>query len=552
MNSIQKISTFFDGLEILSNMDVMKLAENGQLVKEMKDVMSSKNLWSIVSDIDRERHYEKQEALNSKSKSKSKVDLSSNINPNSKEFLSLYSRYQSAAHNVLRDNIPDKLIKYTSPVSMKGAQAFNSKNRNPMTRREIKNLPETRQFAEAFNSVFSNHALQIGTSQDPTLIQSYIDYSPYIWNYQWYLSIPTLSQTIDRQIDIATRVMPKIECKNKQFSDEITTYLKRTMFNEHKVHKMLLYSDLSPRGSLIVPIEEDGRIRFNVFNDTQFTYATSYQYSKIDFQDNATGVSQLYVLGHMLQNEVTAHFLCPGFEPIFAIGKNRLFQLKDAAEAINIYLYTIKVLCIRAQIMIQTSDMAGQNDTLVDKIKKQTANINSKLSLNTAVNLPTGSELNILNNNFNQGFAEISPIIKQYQGLLSDLMPDYLYGSDTAYSANHFNIHATHQNIHSQVQIQKIKPIYHYAINTLITKDERFKKYENELDQYDLVFPSLYEPTEQERADTAAKKIDNLTKMLDYSELEETFKKEGLLPDDVKLSELATSRDTRPPIDQET
>jgi hypothetical protein len=223
--------------------------------------------------------------------------------------------------------MPARNVKYTSPISMKGAQAFNSKESNPMNKRIIRSLPEATRFAEAFNSVFSNHALQIGTAQDPTLIGSYIDYSPYIWNYQYYLSIPTLSQTIDRPIDIATRVMPKIECKdNKEFALDMEEYFKRTMFNEKKVKKMLLYSDLSPRGSLIVPIEENGQVRFNTFNDTQFTYATSYQYSKIDFHDNATGVSQLFCLGHLLQNEVTGHFLCPGFEPIFAIGKNKLLR----------------------------------------------------------------------------------------------------------------------------------------------------------------------------------------------------------------------------------
>lgn len=537
MNSEQKISNLFDALTVMAELPVMKLAQNGGLVKEIQGIMSSRNLWSIVDDIKYERNFERQAAFNNQQKSK--------MNPNSSEFLKLYSKYQSAAHNSIRESIPRNKINYTDIIDMKGVQAFNAKPVNPMVRKEIRSLPETKKFEEAFNSIFSDKALQIGTLQDPTQISSYIDYSPYIWNYQYYLSIPTLAQTIDLPNNIATRRTPNIIFEDHELSEIMEKHLSRMHFNG-KVKKMLLYSDCSPRGSLIVPIEENGRVRFNVFNDTQFTYATSYQYSKIDFKDNQTGVSQLFVLGHLLQNEVTAHFLCPGFEPIFAIGKNRLFQLKDAAEAVNIYLYTIKVLCIRAQILVQTSDMAGQNDTLLAKLKQQTDNINSKLSLNTAINNPEGTTLDILNNNLSPGFAEVSPIIKEYQGMLSGAMPDYFYGSSTAYSANHFNLHVTHQNIHSQIQIDKIDPIYRFAINSILEKDVRFKKYADQVENYEIKHDSLYEPTEQERQDTDSKKIDNIIKMRDYPELEEIFKKEGLLRDEFTFSKLDHNNDRQP------
>lgn len=541
MNSLEKISRLYDGLEVLANMDVSKLLEQGKLVQDIRDVMSSKNLWAIVNDIQNEYFQEKQLAFNQKQKS--------SFGPNSPEFLQLYSKYQSAAHGVLTDSLPKSNIKYTSPITMKGAQAFNALKSNPMEKRKIKTLPETKVFAEAFNSVFSNRALQIGTAQDPTLISSYIDYSPYIWNYQYYLSIPTLSQSVEMPLNMATRHLPKIESKNKQFSMDIEEYFKRSMFNERKARKMLLYSFMSPRGSLIVPIEEDGHIRFNVFNDTQFTYAASQQYSRIDFHDNETGVSQIFCLGHILQNEVTAHFLCPGFEPIFAIGKNRLYQLKDAAEAVNIYLYTIKVLCIRAQIMIETTDMQGANDTVLAKMKAQTDIINSRLSLNTAVKRPKGSELDILNNNFNEGFAKVSPIIKEYQGALSGVMGENIYGSDTAsYAGNNFNLRITNQNVHSEYQVHQLRPIYRYCINTLVAKDKRFQKYESELDSYDFKEPSLYEETDSEKAEVAKKKIENLILMRDYPELEQIFKKEGLLPDEVNLAGLPP----RPPENEPT
>lgn len=507
---------------------VMKLAENKGIVNEISQIINKSNVLSIIDDIKNERVWEKNQAFNNRQKV---------ISPENPEFLGKYVNYQTAAYNHF-SSLKKFPVKYTELVDHTGVQAFNSsKRKNPFERRDVRALKETREFKAAFNSIYSDRSLQIGTANDPTAMSSYIDYSPYIYNYQYYISIPTLAQTIDLPINLATREMPDIWFDDSDLGDEIELYLKRSRFTE-KLKKMLRYSALSPRGALIVPIIENGKVRFNVFNDTQFTYAATQQYSRIDFQDNTTGVNQIFCLGHMLQNEVTAHFLCPGFEPIFAIGKNRIYQLKDAAEAINIYLYTIKVLCIRAQVLVQKWSGSGQNDTKLNQLKKLTDNINSSLSLSTALKIPEDASLEILNNNLSQGFAEIAPVIKQYQGMLSGIMSDYYYGSDTAYSANSFNLQVTHQNVKSQIQIDQIEPIYRFVVNTLLAHDKRFSKYSKLRNEFDIEFKSLYEETEMEKAQLNALIIDNLVKMRDYPELENIFKAEGVLKEEHSFKDM--------------
>ena len=546
----QNLYQLLTAIKILKDLPAKKLAENKILVQEIQEVLAGKNVARITDGMWRDFQIEQNAAMNSAQKQTSKMS------PDSAEFLSLYAKFRGAAHNILEEKggLNGKAeVAFTTPVKMQSAAAFNAEKKNPFASQDILNTSEAKEFERAFklvdfageakkigafNSIFSDHALQIRTPNDPTTISSFIDYSPYIWNYIYYLSIPTLAQTIDLSIQIATRQVPEITFQDDELKKALVKVFKRTRFVE-KLQKMLLYSHLSPRGALIVPIQdEDGTIRFNVFNDTQFTYATSYQYSRIDFRENLTGVSSLYVLGHMLQNEVTAHFLCPGFEPLYAIGKNRIFQLKDAAEAVNIYLYTIKVLCIRAQVLVQTWGGEGQNDTLLRQMQNTTDDINSKLSLNTAVKLPESAKLDILKDNFSEGFSKVSPIIKEYQGMLSGVMPDYFYGSDTAYAANSFNIHATHQNIRSQIQEGQIEPIYRFVINKMLEMDARFAKWKDQRDDFDIEFESLYEPTEVERVDVDTKKINNIVTMAGYPELAQIFKDEGLLNEEYEVPKI--------------
>lgn len=523
----QQLETLLESIRILKDLPIAKLAENKTLISEIRSVVNGKGMQRLIGDIHKDfllqRDFEKKETKR--------------ILPESPEFLHAFASMKSAAHKIYERATDKNRIAYTAPLSQSSAVAFNSTSGGLVPKFEAlrKKVAETKE-AKAFNSIYSDFALQINTAQDPTRLGSYIDYSPYIYNYQYYLSIPTLAQTIDKGIQIATREVFNIDCEDEKLEEALVKVFKRGRFME-KVRRLLLYSHLSPRGSLLVPIKtEEGTIRFNLFNDTQFTYATGYQYGRLDYRDDgADGVTDIWVLGALLRNGVTAHFLCPGFEPIFAIGKNRLFQLKDAAEAVNIYLYTVKVLCIRAQILVQKWGGEGQNDTMLERLKKLTADIDSKLSLSTSISQPEGAELDIINNNLSEGFAKVAPIVREYQGMLSGIMADYFYGSDTAYSANSFNIHATHQNIRSEIQEGQIEPAVRFAINSLLRFDKRFAKWAGQEDEFDLKFPSLYEPTDMEKADTEAKRIDNIVKMAGYPELQQVFKDEKLLGKDYEL-----------------
>ena len=262
------------------------------------------------------------------------------------------------------------------------------------------------------------------------------------------------------------------------------------------------------------------------------------QYSRFNATDNEYGISSVYLIGKVLQPGTTCHFYCPGFEPLLGIGKNKMIPLKNAAEAINIYLYTIKVLCIRAQVMVQKWGGEGQTDSLLSSMKRMSEQINSSLSLNTAVKLPEGADLTLLNNNLSEGFAKISPIIKEFQAILTGVAPDRLYGSDTAYSANNFNTRLTNENVRSTIQESGLEPALRYIVNTCLLHDSRLEKFRDLVDEFEIKFDPLYEPTGQEKVTEDKGKIDNIIAMSAYPELLEIFKKEGLFPKDSDLPQI--------------
>lgn len=523
MNSLQKLHELLQATLLLNETPLMKLKENKNLIRDLKKIVSTENFNSIMDSIRNER-------LNEINHIENPVG---NNDPESLGFTKSFVDFQNVSYDIFSKNKNTSTFFSVLP---------SAKNAKPVSKSEIKELTikageskEGKIFQDVFNSIFSDKALQIGTSQDPTFIQSYIDYSPYIYNYQSYLGIPTLSQTVDKPIEIALKKTPIIDFKN----DELDKYFKKYMKTENiipKLKRFLMYSTLSPRGSLIAPIlDKDGKIKIQVYNDTQFTYSVMPQYSRFNTNDNEYGISSVYLIGKVLQPGTTCHFYCPGFEPLFGIGKNKMIPLKNAAEAINIYLYTIKVLCIRAQVMVQKWGGEGQTDSLLSAMKKMSDQINSSLSLNTAVKLPEGADLTLLNNNLSEGFAKISPIIKEFQAILTGVAPDYLYGSDTAYSANSFNIQLSHQNIRSELQETGVEPALRYIVNTCLLNDVRLEKFRNLENDFEIIFESLYEPTGQEKVNEDKGKIDNIIAMSGYPELEEIFKKEGLFPKDSNL-----------------
>lgn len=525
MNSLQKLNEIQKAVLLLSEIPLTKLKENEQLMQDLKRVVSGENFNSVMNSIREERRWEEQY----------KTNLLGDDTDESKYFTKKYVDFQNVKYKTFSNSNETNWNITSLSTNVKNSKKKSLKKSIAEAVNSVKATKEAKEFEKAFNSIFSDHALQIGTAQDPTFIQNYIDYSPYIYNYQAYLGIPTLCQTVDRPIEISLKKKPVIDFQD----DKLDKYFVKYMRDENiigKLKKFLMYSTLSPRGSLLAPtLDKNNQIRIGVYNDTQFTYSVMPTYQMFDNFDNDYGVSSVYLLGRVLQPGVTCHFYCPGFEPLFGIGKNKMIPLKNAAEAINIYLYTIKVLCIRAQVMVQTWGGEGQTDTLLSGMKKMSEQINSKLSLNTAVKVPEGGRLDLLNNNLSEGFAKISPIIKEFQALLTGVAPDYLYGSDTAYSANSFNIQLSHQNIRSEIQETGIEPALRYIINTCLTHDKRLSEFKGIENNFEIIFETLYEPTGMEKVAEDKGKIDNIIAMAGYPELVEIFKKEGLFPKDSEL-----------------
>lgn len=525
MNAMQKLHELLKATNVLAEIPLMKLKENEKLLDEIKRIVSGQNFNSILNAISEEMRMEDNFRRNPIGEAS--VD--------GIEFTKRFVNFQNSNFNIFSKN-EDTQEFFTLVPSAKNSKPVTKTSFNEAVN-SVKSTKEAKEFSEIFNSIFSDHALQIGTAQDPTFIQSYIDYSPYIFNYQPYLAIPTLSQTVDRPIEFALKKTPTIDFKN----DELDKFFQKYMRDENimlKLKKFLLYSTLSPRGSLIAPNLDNGKIKIRVYNDTQFTYSVMPQYAMFNLSENEYGISKVYLLGKILQPGTTCHFYCPGFEPLFGIGKNKMIPLKNAAETVNIYLYTIKVLCIRAQVMVQKWSGEGQTDSLLSSMKKMSDQINSKLSLNTAVKLPENADLTLLNNNLSEGFAKISPIIKEFQAILTGVAPDYLYGSDTAYSANNFNIQMSHQNIRSEIQESGIEPTLRYIVNTCLLWDERLSEFKNFENEFEIKFESLYEPTGTEKVTEDKGKIDNLISMAGNPELEEIYKKENLFPKDSNLPNL--------------
>lgn len=528
MNTLQKLDAILKATLLLSQTPVMELNKNKKLMSELKEIVSTKNFNSIMNSL-------KQDAIFEKEIRENPVGDTS---PESVEFTKGFVNFQNVVFDIFSK---DANVFYSTLPVVKNAKVSKSKFGNALN--AVKSTKEAKYFKEVYNSIFSNKALQIGTSQDPTFITSYIDYSPYMFNYESYLGIPTLSQTVDRPLEIAFKKKPVVDFKE----DFLDKYFQKYLMNENildKLYKFLLYSTLSPRGSLLVPlVDRDGGIKFNSYNDTQFTYSVAPTYSRFNVIENDYGIDRIYTIGKILQPGTTCHFYCPGFEPLFGVGKNKMIPLKNAAEAVNIYLYTIKVLCIRAQVMVQKWGGSGQTDSMLQGMKKLSEQLNTKLSLNTSVKIPDGSELTLLNNNLSEGFAKISPIIKEFQAILTGVAPDYLYGSETAYSANTFNIQLSHQNIKSEIQERGIAPALRFIINTCLRKDVRLSKYRGLENDFEIIFESLYEPTGKEKVEEDKGKIDNIIAMAGYPQLEEIFKKEKLFPKDSTFTSLFPDMD---------
>lgn len=514
-NAYKQLSILVDSVEKLALLPENEVVQNKQLVSEIRNAFEVHNIDSIINSAKREL----MEIRNSQNNQ-------SNINQNN-----LIYAYAQREHMRVRNIKKDEFKPYIT-------QIVNSNEE--LKPKELKASDTAEQkFSSAFNTVYADGAVKINVPGDPSALMTYIDYSPYRINYIEYLSMPTLSEMVDRPLAIALKKFPKINSDNKKFNEAVEKLIHKRKI-KNVIKDALFYSLLSPRGSLVVPIQRGDSVTFNVFNDTQFAYGMGSSYSGITQPYSPMKVGDIYCMGAQLKHGISAFFTCPGFEPLFGVGLNRLPQLRTAAEAWNLYVHILKILLVRAQVLIEKMEGDIQTDTMLSKMRSQLQRLSQTMGVSTPIEQARGMELDILNNNIGPGTADISEVFKDYVGSVTGIAPEYFFGGgNAAYSQAAFQIHATNENIHSRYQVDEIEPLLRFIVNTMIQYDNEVSGMGVEEDDFKIEFESLYEQTEQEKADLNSKKTETLIRQASYPELSEAFKKEGLLSEDVKLPQLS-------------
>ena len=526
MNPLKQLQILVDATEKLYLLPESEITQNGQMMTEIKNAFSAQNIDGIINNIRNEMN----EARNTRPEQSIGQDQ-------------LLNAYAQREH--------DKVIQ--SGKDWKPYVTEIIKAENTLTSEPLKASPESNsKFATVLNSVYSTGALEVNTRKDPTTLGSYIDYTPYRINYAEYLSVPTLSEMCDRPLAIALKKFPEVTSENKEFNEAIIKAIAKKKI-KHVIKDAMFYSLLSPRGSLVVPIQRGDSVTFNVFNDTQFAYAMGSSYSGITQPYDPMRVGDIYCMGAKLRHGVSAFFLCPGFEPLFGVGLNRLPQLRTAAEAWNLYVHVVKYLLVRAQTLIQKMEGDIQTDTMLAQMRSSLQRLSQTMGVSTPIEQSRGMTLDVLNNNISQGTSDVAPVIQAFASSVTGVSPEYFFGGGNAtYSQASFQIHATNENIHSRYQEGQIEPLLRFIVNTLIMNDKAIEKFGVEEDDFKIEFESIYEGTEQEKADLAAKKTDILIRQFEYRELEKSFKAEGLLSDDVKFPESEEPHEEEKGIDDDS
>ena len=396
-------------------------------------------------------------------------------------------------------------------------------------------------FSSVFNSIYSNGAVKINTPSDPSTLMSYIDYTPYRVNYTEYLSVPTLSEMVDRPIAMALKKPFKVKSENEKFKAALEKKFAKVKL-QAVIKDMLFNSTLSPRGSLLVPIKRGDTVTFNVFNDTQFAYGMGASYAGLTAPYNQMRVGDLYCFGAKLKHGVSAFFLCPGFEPLFGVGLNRVPQLRAAAEAWNLYVHILKILLVRAQVVIEKMEGDVQTDTMLSAMRAQLQRLSESMGVSTPIAQARGQQLDILNNNISEGTGDIAGVFRDYVASVTGLSPEYFFGGgNTNYSQAAFQIAATNEHVRSRFQIGMIEPMARFVVDTFIRNDAEVAASGVSEGDFEIEFESIYDETEQEKADLAAKRTEILIRQREYPELESAFKQLGLLDEDITFQGMEPS-----------
>jgi hypothetical protein len=528
MSAIKELSLLVNALDKFARMPIGEIRENKEMMDQIREVFNAHGVNQILNSIKQEMVAEKNERFDQQ------IEMSEQ-----KGFLYSYSRFKAEQ---MRIESAGRNIYATGPLSADLVTARNAKPR-AADKKALKESKVAGEWQEIFNSVYANDAIKINVPGDPTQLMSFIDYSPYIFNYAKYLSVPTLSEFIDRPIDLAMKKLPEFEIKKVEAVEEFKKIIQAEKL-EHILRDYLLYASLSPRGSLLVPIKQKNRIRWQVFNDSSFSYGLAKKTNSIISRYSISKVGDIFCLGVRLVDGISCLFNCPGFEPLYAIGKNKMSQIIEASNAWNLYVAALKIMLVRAQVIIQKWDGGGMTDTAYERLKAQLERLSQTMGLSTPIEQPEGAQLDIMNNNIGPGTADIATVFQQLAGILTGMAPEYFFGGNTTtYSASSFNIATTNENIHAKIQRPQLEPAWRFILNTHLMHDERMAPFKIAEDDFTIKSPSIYEETEGERVDIDGKKIDNLTKMRDYRELEDAFHALKVLPKNITFKRLPPDKD---------
>lgn len=513
MNAMKNLGVFIDALDKMAQLPAAEIAENPELKAQIKNVVSAQNIENVLVAL-----------LNDLN---AQVSNSQRPAPARDNLLMTYARRETARlKDAKGETFKTEIVNFDK---LKTAAA----NVLPAADKETEQA-----FAAAFNTIWADGAIKINTPGDPSLIGSYLDYTPYRANYISFLSIPTLDQMINRPLDLAFKKFPKIKSENKKFVEAAEKYIVSEQIPA-VMRDAVFFSVMSPRGSLTVPVAQNGRVWFNAFNDTQFAYGLSSGYNSLTSRYTSTRVGEIHCLGANLWHGVSAFFLCPGFEPLFGIGLNRVPQLVAAAEAWNLYVHVLKILLVRSQVIIEKLEGDMSTDIMLAKMRAQLQRLTATMGVGTTIEQPRGAQLDILNNNIGPGTADIASVFKEFVGVVAGIAPEYFFGGSNAnYSMSAFNIASTNENLRARYQIGQMEPLLRFIVNTAIHYDKRLSGLGVAENDFEIDFESIYDETEQERAELIAKKTETLIRQREYSELEKAFKHEKLLAEDISFEGL--------------
>lgn len=508
INAVKNMSVFIDALDKIVKLPIEEIAENPQLKAQIKNTVSAQNIENVLIQLMNDLNEQVLRAERAK--------------PPRDNLLFAYAQREAARWKDVKGEV------FKTEIVSDDLQAANAPDK---ASDEIEG-----KFAAAFNTVWADGAVKINTSGDPSLIHSYMDYTPYRANYADFLGIPTLAEMVNKPLDLAFKKFPKIKSENKKFVEAAEKYIVAEQIPA-VMRDSVFFSVMSPRGSLTVPVQKSGRVWLNAFNDTQFAYGLSNGYNSLTARYTPTRVGEIHCLGAKLYHGVSAFFLCLGFEPLFGIGLNRVPMLKQAADAWNLYVHVLKILLVRSQVIIEKMEGDMSTDIMLSQMRSQLQRLTATMGVGTTIEQPRGTQLDILNNNIGPGTADIASVFKEFVGVVTGIAPEYFFGGSNAnYSMSAFNIASTNESVRSRYQMAQMEPLLRFIINSAIHYDKRLQGLGVKENDFEIDFESIYDETEQERADLTAKKTETLIRQRDYAELESAFKHEKLLAEDITFA----------------